>query len=92
MINWKIRLKNPVFLAQVLMAIVLPIMAYGGLTVADLTTWGAVVDMIKTAVLNPYVLGLVATSIWQAVNDPTTAGVCDSELAMSYTNPAKDRG
>lgn len=92
MINWKVRLKNPVFLAQTLMAVVLPVMAYGGLTVADLTTWGAVLDMIKTAMLNPYVLGLVMTSLWQTVNDPTTAGVCDSALAMTYTEPAGDRG
>lgn len=88
-INWKVRAKNPVFWAQVVMAIVLPVLAYGGLTVQDLTTWGAVWDMLKMAALNPYVLGLVLVSLWQTVNDPTTTGLSDSALAMSYTEPNK---
>ena len=90
-INWKIRFKNPVFLAQVIMAVILPVLAYGGLTVQDLTTWSAVWDMIKTAVLNPYVLGLVLVSLWNAINDPTTEGVTDSEQALAYTEVKADK-
>ena len=88
-INWKVRAKNPVFWSQVIMAIALPVLVYGGLTVQDLTTWGAVWDMLRTAALNPYVLGLVLVSLWQTVNDPTTTGLSDSALAMSYTEPNK---
>lgn len=89
-INWKVRFKNPLFIGQLIMAIILPILAYGGLTVQDLTTWAAVWQMLKEAILNPYVLGLVAISVWNAVNDPTTAGVSDSEKAMTYTVPKTD--
>ena len=83
-INWKIRFKNPVFLAQFVLAILTPILAYAGLTVQDLTSWVALGQILLDAVLNPYVLGLVAISVWNAVNDPTTAGVADSKLALTY--------
>ena len=86
-INWTIRWKNPVFIMQVLMAIIMPILAYGGLTVQDLTTWGAVWSMIIGAVSNPYVLGLVVVSVWNAVNDPTTTGLTDSDRALDYVEP-----
>ena len=86
-INWTIRWKNPVFIMQVLMAIIMPILAYGGLTVQDLTTWGAVWEMVIGAVSNPYVLGLVVVSVWNAVNDPTTTGLTDSDRALDYVEP-----
>ena len=40
-INWKVRFKNPVFIGQLALAIFVPILAYMGITVEDLTTWGA---------------------------------------------------
>ena len=69
------------------MAIIMPILAYGGLTVQDLTTWGAVWEMVIGAVSNPYVLGLVVVSVWNAVNDPTTTGLTDSDRALDYVEP-----
>lgn len=87
MINWRVRLKNPVWWAQMVLAIFTPILAYAGLTAQDMTTWGAVFDLLKQAVTNPYVLCLVVVSVWNAVNDPTTKGVTDSALAMSYDKP-----
>lgn len=87
MINWKIRLKNPVWWAQMVLAVLTPVLAYAGLTTADLTTWGAVLDLLVGAVTNPYVLSLVVVSVWNAVNDPTTKGLTDSTLAMSYDKP-----
>ena len=41
------------------------------------------------ALRNPYVLGLVAMSVWNACNDPTTAGLTDSARALGYTKPAQ---
>ena len=38
MINWKVRFKNPVFIVQLILAILGPICAYGGLTLQDLTS------------------------------------------------------
>lgn len=86
-LNLKVRLKNPVFIAQLVMSVLLPILTYMGLTVEDLTTWGALGNALMQAVMNPYVLGLVIVSVWNAVNDPTTKGLGDSENALTYTEP-----
>ena len=88
MINWKVRFKNPVFIAQILLAIFTPILAYAGLTMQDMTTWKALGDLIVSAISNPYVLVLVIVSVWNAVNDPTTEGVKDGVVGMSYTAPS----
>ena len=77
-INWKVRFKNPLFVAQLVMSILVPILAYAGLTVQDLTTWKALGDLLLGAFSNPYVLGLVAISVYNAVLDPTTRGLNDS--------------
>lgn len=89
-INLKIRLKNPVFIAQIVLAVLTPILAYAGLTAQDLTTWGALGKLLLNTVSNPYVLSLVAVSVWNAINDPTTFGAADSERALNYTEPKKD--
>ncbi len=89
--NFKVRFKNPVFIAQLILAILTPILAYAGLTLQDITSWKALGDMLFGAIQNPYVLGLIVVSVWNALNDPTTAGVTDSARAMTYTKPkAKD--
>ena len=85
--NLKVRFKNPVFIAQFILAILTPILAYTGLTLQDLTSWSALGQLLLNAIRNPYVLGLIAVSIWNALNDPTTAGVTDSKLAMTYDKP-----
>lgn len=85
--NWKVRFKNPLFIAQMILAVLTPILAYAGLTVKDLTTWKALGDLLISALSNPYVLGLVVVSLFNAVTDPTTSGVKDSEQALTYTKP-----
>lgn len=85
--NWKVRFKNPLFIAQMILAVLTPILAYAGLTVKDLTTWQALGDLLIGALSNPYVLGLVVVSVFNAVTDPTTSGVTDSEQALTYTKP-----
>ena len=85
--NLKIRFKNPVFIAQLFLAILTPMLAYAGLTVQDLTSWSAVGNVLLNAINNPYVLGLIVVSVWNALNDPTTKGLSDSELAMTYEKP-----
>ena len=87
-INLKVRFKNPVFIAQFILAIFTPILAYAGLTAQDITTWKALFDLIVDAISNPYVLSLVAVSVWNALNDPTTEGILnDSDTAMTYEIP-----
>ena len=88
-INFKVRFKNPIFIAQLILAIFTPILAYAGLTAQDLTSWKALFELIIGAVSNPYVLGLVVVSVWNALNDPTTSGVSDSTNALTYKTPKK---
>lgn len=85
--NLKVRFKNPVFIAQFILAILTPILAYAGLTLQDLTSWSALGYILIEAIKNPYVLGLIAVSLWNALNDPTTAGLSDSYQAMTYQKP-----
>ena len=85
--NLKVRFKNPVFIVQLILAILTPILAYAGLTFQDLTSWQALGQILFGAIQNPYVLGLIAVSVWNALNDPTTAGLADSKLAMTYDAP-----
>ena len=90
MINYKVRFRNPVFIAQLILAVLTPILAYAGLTMQYLTTWKALGDLLLGAVKNPYVLSLVVVSVFNAVTDPTTAGVKDSERALTYDFPHKE--
>ena len=84
-INLKVRFKNPVFIAQFILAIFTPILAYAGLTAQDLTTWKALFDLIVNAISNSYVLSLIAVSVWNALNDTTTEGILnDSDAAMTF--------
>ena len=85
--NWKVRLKNPVFWAQIGLSVLTPILAYAGLTAQEITTWAKLGDLLLGAISNPYVLSLVAVSVWNTVNDPTTKGITDSERAKGYTKP-----
>ena len=88
MINWKVRAKNPVFWVQIAVAVVLPILAYMGLGWEDMTSWAALGGIFLEAVKNPVILVSVAVSVWNAVNDPTTKGLGDSQRAMGYREPA----
>ena len=88
--NLKIRFKNPIFIAQLFLAIFTPILAYAGLTFQDLTSWEALGNVLIDAINNPYVLGLIVVSVWNALNDPTTSGILDSHQAREYTEPKKD--
>ena len=89
-LNLKVRFKNPVFIAQLVLAILTPILAYAGLTASDMTTWKALGDLLIGAISNPYVLSLVIVSVWNALNDPTTKGIGDSVNALSYDAPKGD--
>lgn len=76
--NWKARIQNPTFWISVIIAVVTPILAYMGLTAKDITTWGALWDVITGAAANPYILLMVAVSVYNAVIDPTTPGLSDA--------------
>lgn len=86
-INWKVRLKNPVFWVQIAVAVFLPVLAYFGLSWEDMTTWGAIGKVLLDAVRNPVVIVSVIVSVWNAINDPTTKGLSDSAQALTYDKP-----
>ena len=85
--NLKVRTKNWSFWVSVLISIGAPILAYFGLTAADITTWAALGRVLLDAVSNPYVVGLVLVSLYNALIDPTTKGIKDSAQAMTYEKP-----
>ena len=87
-LNLKVRFKNPLFIVQLVMAVLLPILAHLGITVEDLTTWSVLWSALLEAVKSPYVIGLIIVSVWNALNDPTTKGFGDSEQALTYKNPS----
>ena len=59
-INWKVRLRNPVFWAEVAAAAVLPILAQLGLSWEDMDTWAALWEALTAAVKSPVILTAVA--------------------------------
>lgn len=85
MINWKIRFKNTHFLGQVLIAFAVPIFSYFGLSATDVTTWNVLFTTIGKAMANPYVVLTIIVSVYNAINDPTTIGLSDSEKALKKT-------
>ena len=87
MINWKVRIRNPIFWVQIATAVVLPILAYLGLSWSDMTSWAALGAIFLEAVRNPVILASIAVSVWNAVNDPTTRGLGDSVRALEYNEP-----
>lgn len=91
-INWKVRIKNPVFWAQIAIAIIAPILASLGLQWTDITSWATLVDLLGQAVSSPVILVAVAVSVWGVINDPTTSGLADSRRALTYAAPYKDGG
>ena len=86
-INWIVRIKNPVFWANIGMAVLFPILTYMGMNWEDMTTWATLGNVLIDAVQNPVIVVAVIVSVWNALNDPTTAGLSDSNLAMGYTEP-----
>ena len=90
-INWKIRLKNPVFIAQIILAALTPVLAYVGLSFKDLTSWATLGDLIQQAYSNPYLLGLVVVSVFNTITDPTVEGIGDSKQALSYRKPKNNK-
>lgn len=89
-INWSIRFKNPLFIAQIVVAAFMPILISLGLTASDLTTWSSVGNLFSTAYSNPFLLGTIVISVFNVIVDPTTSKITDSDLALSYWEPKKN--
>ena len=86
-INWKVRVKNPLFWADLAAAIILPILTALGLNWSDVTSWSALLNVMLEAIKNPVIVVSVIISVWNLIQDPTTKGVSDSERALTYDKP-----
>ena len=82
-INWKVRIKNPVFWMTVVPAAV-------SFLYCVLGAFGIVPKLTESMVLNIFSAVMTALTTLGVLVDPTTAGVGDSALAMTYEAPRID--
>lgn len=87
-INWTVRVNNPMWWAQVVASIVLPLIVGVGMEWADMTSWPTLGQTLLNALGNPVVVVSMLISLWNTVTDPTTEGIGDSAKALTYTKPS----
>lgn len=75
--DWETRFNNPIFWVNTILSIVVPILAYYGMSAEDFTTWNRLLKVTLDALKNPYVLGLALVSLWNNVINPVTKGITD---------------
>ena len=83
MINWKLRFQNKTTLLAIclgIVSLVYQIMKVAGVTYS--VSEQAVIDIVGMVVNVLVLLGVVV--------DPTTEGISDSKLAMTYDKPKED--
>lgn len=88
-INWKVRFNkdNILFVVRFVGALTIPVLAYLGLELKDLTSWEMLLDVLVNFVSNPYLVILTVINALNMTIDPTTKGITDSEKALQYTEP-----
>lgn len=85
-INIPVRFKNPWFWVGLCGTI----LAAMGVSPEMFTSWDAVWEAVVNMVSNPYMLVSVVLAVLGVFVDPTTAGISDSQRAMSYKSPVKE--
>ena len=85
MINWKVRIRNKNFWLALIPAVLLLVQVVAAVFGFTLEL-GELGDKLL-AVVNALFAVLTILGI---VTDPTTAGIGDSKLAMTYTKPKED--
>ena len=84
-INWKVRIKNKVFWLALIPAVLLlvqTVCALFGVSTEVRTLEARLLDLVNAVFAVLAILGIVA--------DPTTAGLGDSNRAMTYDEPWED--
>lgn len=82
-LNIPVRLKNVWFWV----GLGATILAAMGVEPAMFTSWALVWEAIMNLVSNPFQLGCVVIAVIGVFVDPTTKGIGDSDLAMTYKKP-----
>ena len=84
MINWKVRLRNKIWLLTAI-----PVTAAAFYSV--LALFGVVPAISESDVVNALTLIVNLLAEFGILIDPTTSGVGDSARALTYTAPADDK-
>lgn len=84
-INIPVRFKNPWFWIGVGGVLLTAL----GIEPQMLTSWEALRTAVMDVLGNPFLLGSAAVALLGQFIDPTTAGISDSEQAMTYSEPKK---
>ncbi len=79
-INWKVRLKNPVFWLTAIPTVIACVYTILGL-------FGVVPTVSEDMIVNAFTAIISVLSALGVLVDPTTKGVQDSERAMEYDEP-----
>lgn len=85
-VNIPVRMKNPWFWVGVASVAITAI----GVDPQAFTSWAAVWEGIKAVLSNPVQLVTMCLAVLSVFIDPTTAGLSDSEKALTYDAPRKD--
>ena len=80
-INWKVRLKNPVFWLTVIPAVIALVYTVLGLL-------GVVPTISEDTLVNAVTAIISALTTIGVLIDPTTKGVGDSDRALTYEEPS----
>lgn len=84
-INWKVRIKNKAFWVFIIPAVLMLIQ-----TLAEVFGYSLDLSGIGDKLLNVVEALFIVLVGVGVVNDPTTAGVTDSERALTYNEPSKN--
>lgn len=84
-VNIPVRMKNPWFWVGIVSVAITAI----GVDPMTFTSWTAVFEGIKAVAQNPVQLVTMILAVLSVFIDPTTAGITDSETALTYTAPKK---
>lgn len=82
-INWKVRVQSGPFWLGIASAVIMAVFYILDLCgVASEITGNQIVDAVRLVLMIPAAIGIIS--------DPTTKGVKDSQLAMTYDAPKND--
>ena len=79
-INWKVRIKNPVFWLTMIPSVVAVVYTILGI-------FGVVPSISEDVVINSFTAIVTVLTTLGVLVDPTTNGVSDSDRAMEYDEP-----
>ena len=89
--NFQVRLKNPWFWFFLVVNIGALVLNNVGMTMSDITTWGALIDAFTETFKNPSLLFPIVASIAGLLYDPTTSALTDSDRVLKYNKPNSNK-